>query len=173
MLGRITGILLIVLGAIGIIIFVVILLFSSLMVIFPGSQSARDLFEAGAALTVLSSPLGIVGVILLFVGWRSLRHARRLETLRALLLSHPRVEVAWLSTQLKLDVTRTRALLLDALNRGRVRGEFASENVFVSGIDPADIRTFGTLCRQCGATSQFVARAGQGLACPYCGWSHS
>jgi hypothetical protein len=171
MLGRILGILLLVLGAIGVIIFVVIFLFSILMVTFPGTQSARELFEAGAALTVLSSPLGIVGVILLFIGWRTLRHARRLETLRALLLSHPRVEVAWLSRQLKLDAVRTRSLLLDALNRGRVRGEFASENVFVSGIDPTDIRTMGTLCARCGATAQFVARAGQALACPYCGWS--
>jgi hypothetical protein len=173
MQGRIIGILLLVLGTIGLVVFIVILLFSILMVTFPGSQSARELFEAGAALTVLSSPLGIVGAILLFLGWRTLRHARRLETLRALLLSHPRVELAWLSTQLKLDVARTRALLLDALNRGRVRGEFATENVFVSGIDPTDIRTVGTLCARCGATAQFVARAGQGLTCPYCGWFQS
>ena len=130
---RIIGIVLVVLGAICVVGYGAFFVLFGLMVISPAPQTRQQAFEAVAILDALFSPLVICGAVMLFIGFRLRRRGIELESIRANVMSHERVEVNWLSSQMGLDVMRTRKLLLDAIGRGLVRGEFASESLFISG----------------------------------------
>jgi hypothetical protein len=138
------------------------------MIVAP---SAPDHPSSGVGILIMSFGVFVLpAAILLTLGVRRGRHARRLDQVIAMGQASTRLPLTQLAEQLGVAVPRARELVLEAIAAGKLVGRMDYEHgVFISGSAHAGVQQVGVHCPSCGGISQVILTPGSSAHCTFCG----
>jgi hypothetical protein len=111
------------------------------------------------------------GLLLVLAARKQALRTKRLEKIVALATASERLPFLQLATDLGVDATTARELLLEAIGAGRIVGRLDLEHgVFVSGSTHGGVRQLTMTCKGCGGRSTVVVTAHAQSLCQYCGF---
>lgn len=126
--------------------------------------------DGGLAVVAFATIVFVIpAAVLLGFGLHRRRRVLRLEKLDALAMVSARLPLDTVARELGFSVTEARALILEAVGQGLLRGRLDLEKgIFYSAEADASFPQQAFHCRRCGSTSQITVVPGQWPVCPYC-----